>query len=331
MKKAKRRLLVLILAMSMVIGTAVMPAYADPAESGENYVAEENAGDSEAALEEETEAPAESETAPESESVVEPETAPESESAAESETSPESESVVEPETPTESESEAESETTAESETPAESESETEAPEETTAELKNGLKKESGYYRYYEDGVKVKSAWRTVEVKGTAYKYYFNSKGNAVTGLQKIKSTYYVFKTNGRLAQPSKKSVVTVDGTKYLVSTAGKACKGWDSAKTYYFGKKYVPLTGYQAISNKIYYFKSSGKIDSAKSKKLKAACKYEKSMKDLYALIGKPKKAKYYSGGCYGPGKDGVLTYKNFIVYTYKEGSKEIFMGVDPR
>jgi hypothetical protein len=95
------------------------------------------------------------------------------------------------------------------------------------------------------------------------------------------------------------------------------------------------LSGIQVIDEEFYEFDSNGKYNATKTKKLQSAAKYEKSMTNLYKLIGKPKKSQY-EPGCYGAGdgKDGILTYKNFTVYTFKYTSgknkgKEIFMGAE--
>ncbi len=207
---------------------------------------------------------------------------------------------------------------------------TEEPEITIApEPKNGLFKEDGHYYFYKDDVKVKNCWKTVG-KNT---FYFNSKGQAVTGVQTIKNVKYVFSSKSgylQKATTTSTKVVTVNGTKYLVTKEGKAKRyAWDSSKTYYFGKKYVPVTGTQVINDKFYVFYKSCKVNSSKTKTLQAATKYKKNFSTALKLLGKPSK-KVYRPGCFGSGKDGYLTYKNFTVYTYKEGKKEIFMGADP-
>lgn len=192
--------------------------------------------------------------------------------------------------------------------------------------KNGLVKEKGNYRYYKKGKLVKKCWKIVKGK----KYYFKKDGNAAVGSLKISGKYYIFNAKGQLVTTSKKKIVTVKGVKYQVKAKGLAAKGWSKDKKYYFGKEGKMFTGIRVIGEKFYSFGKNGKYDKAKTKKLRKVSVYEKSnMKDLYKLIGKPKKSEYNSG-CYGPGKDGTLTYKNFIVYTYKDlNGKEIFMGVE--
>lgn len=49
----------------------------------------------------------------------------------------------------------------------------------------------------------------------------------------------------------------------------------------------------------------------------------DKSVEELYKLIGEPGE-KDYAPSCLGEGgEDGNLYYDGFIVYTYKEGNKE--------
>lgn len=203
-----------------------------------------------------------------------------------------------------------------------------------AAKKNGLVRVKGNYRYYRKGKLQKKVWRTIKGK----KYYFKKDGNAAIGSLKISGKYYIFNEKGQLVIPSKKAktkVVTVKGVKYQAKAKGLAAKGWSTNKKYCFSKNGRMLTGIHVMNEKFYSFGKNGKYDKDKTKKLRKASAYEKDMADLYRLIGKPKKSEYYSG-CYRPdwdpgqGKDGVLTYKNFIVYTYKGSTgKEVCMGVD--
>ena len=55
----------------------------------------------------------------------------------------------------------------------------------------------------------------------------------------------------------------------------------------------------------------------------------DKSVQELYRLIGEPPK-KDYAPSCLGEGgEDGNLYYDGFIVYTYKEGEKETVRYVE--
>lgn len=54
----------------------------------------------------------------------------------------------------------------------------------------------------------------------------------------------------------------------------------------------------------------------------------DKSVQELYALIGEPESAEYVTS-CLGPGEDGNLFYDGFIVYTYREGDTETVTYVE--
>ena len=121
-----------------------------------------------------------------------------------------------------------------------------------------------------------------------------------------------------------------DGKKYGVDEDGNPVSGWSKDKKYYFYKDGELATGIVVIKEKFYCFTANGKFNDAKTQKIRKAAKYEKPFSALQKLIGKPKKAKYYSGSCYGKGKDGVLTYDGFTVYTFKpDKGAELFMGVE--
>lgn len=203
-----------------------------------------------------------------------------------------------------------------------------AKKSTKSKKKNGLVREKGNYRYYKNGKLQKKVWKTIKRK----KYYFKKDGNAAAGSCKIGGKYYIFNEKGQLVVPTKKAktkIVAVKGVKYQAKAKGLAAKGWSKDKTYYFSANGRMLTGIQVIGEKFYSFGKNGKYDKDKTKKLRKASVYEKDMADLYRLIGKPKKSAYYDG-CYGPGKDGILTYKNFTVYTHKApDGKEIYMGAE--
>lgn len=104
--------------------------------------------------------------------------------------------------------------------------------------------------------------------------------------------------------------------------------GWDEEKVHYFDSKGRVKTGVAVIDGKFYRFTATGRLNRKGTKKIRSAAKYEKDFTALRKLLGKPKKSVYQTG-CYGPGKDGILTYSGFTVYTYKENGKEIYMGVE--
>lgn len=124
------------------------------------------------------------------------------------------------------------------------------------------------------------------------------------GWDQEKSHYYV---NGKMV---KNKFYTIGSSKYYFNSKGKV------------------KTGIAVINGKFYRFTSTGRLNLKATKKIRSAAKYEKDFATLRKLLGKPKKS-IYQTGCYGPGKDGILTYSGFTVYTYKENGKEIYMGVE--
>lgn len=208
-----------------------------------------------------------------------------------------------------------------------------SPEEETTlignEVSNGLAEEDGYYRFYENGIMAKDKWLDIE----GNKYYFKKNGNAAVLKCKIKGRYYIFNDKGQLIMPSSKKMVSIntsDGTKkYYVNPDGTARSGWTKDKKYYFNKDMEIVAGIVLIKKKLYCFKTNGKINTGKTKKIQKAAKRKKPFSVVKKLIGKPNKSKYYAS-CYGNGKDGVLRYKNFTVYTFKPArGTEIFMNVE--
>lgn len=196
--------------------------------------------------------------------------------------------------------------------------------------KDGLVEEGGSYRYYEDGQLVTDSWITAE----GHTYYFGEDGKASVCKCKIGGSYYVFDQDGRLFQPSEKKVVKVENEdgevkRYYVDTDGTVRSGWSEDQTYYFDKAGEMVTGVMVLKEKFYFFNASGKYNKEKTQRIRKAAKYEKPFSNLQKYIGKPKKAKYYAS-CYGKGKDGILTYDGFKVYTFRPDSgTEIFMGAE--
>lgn len=191
--------------------------------------------------------------------------------------------------------------------------------------KNGLVRKNGSYCYYKKGKLQKKTWKTIKRK----KYYFKADGKAAVGSCKIRGKYYIFNAKGQLVKTSKKKVVTVKGVKYQVKAKGLAAGGWSKNKKYYFAKSGKMMTGICVIKEKFYKFQNNGKYDDAGTKALRNAAVYEKDMEELYRLIGQPVKSAYFDG-CHGPGKDCVLTYNNYTVFTYKApDGQEVFMGAE--
>lgn len=131
--------------------------------------------------------------------------------------------------------------------------------------------------------------------------------SVLDGLQEEDGISHYYK-NGKLVTDK---IVTLDGSKY------------------YFDKNGEMASGILVIDKKFYCFRANGKYNAAKTTKIRKAAKYEKPFDKVKKLIGKPNKTKYYDS-CYGNGKDGVLSYDNFTVYTFKPAQgKEIFMSAE--
>ena len=60
----------------------------------------------------------------------------------------------------------------------------------------------------------------------------------------------------------------------------------------------------------------------------KAMSCIDKSVDELYALIGEPMSTDY-AASCAGPGEDGNLYYDGFTVYTYRENGEEVVIFVE--
>lgn len=106
-----------------------------------------------------------------------------------------------------------------------------------------------------NGKYLKSGWRTFNGKT----YYFNKKTYAMTGLQKIGNSYYIFNSKGVL---QKKWIKYKKHWYYgSVKKNGRLLTRWQKigGKRYYISVKTLyRLTGLQYIGKKHYYFNSKG-------------------------------------------------------------------------
>ncbi|MGN0154085.1 MAG: transglutaminase domain-containing protein [Lachnospiraceae bacterium] len=191
--------------------------------------------------------------------------------------------------------------------------------------KKGLVKENGNYYYYANGKKITKKWLSVKGK----KYYFKKDGAAAVAGCRIGGKYYVFNAKGQLLVGKKTRVVKVNDSYYRVNKSGQAVKGWDKKEKYYYFNNGKRATDIQYMSGKFYYFSPNGVYSSEKTTSLRNAAVYEKDITELYTLLGEPLQ-KEYLDSCYGLGQDGIWTYKNFKVYTYKDlDGREIFLGAE--
>lgn len=119
--------------------------------------------------------------------------------------------------------------------------------------------EDGNIRYLRSsGFFLQNGWRKYHGK----KYYFDSRGYAVKGMQTIKNKRYIFDSAGVL----QKGWVKYNSRWYYASPrSGRLRSGWQTVegKRYYLSPsdKYM-LTGFQTIDGKNYYFNASGVLQT---------------------------------------------------------------------
>ena len=174
------------------------------------------------------------------------------------------------------------------------------------------------YVYYENGKKVKNAWRTVNVKGTSYRYYFKKNGYAV------QASY----ADNDLDRKFKYVTVKIDGKKYAFDTNGRMLTGLllqSNDKFIYFNKKTGVYDSKKSasITKKFKNLKSSVKKDLDNGKKTKSV------PSDVKKILGKYNKLYINSGvascnSAYwdtGSGnlRDVELRYDHFIIILVKQ------------
>ena len=108
----------------------------------------------------------------------------------------------------------------------------------TAKKAYTVKTKRGWYFVTKKGLTGKKGWHKIGKK----KYYARTNGSLLTGICKVKGTYYYFSSKGGLKKAKKDRIVSISGTDYLVRSSGKMGKGWC------------------AIDGKYYYCKKNGKI-----------------------------------------------------------------------
>ena len=112
----------------------------------------------------------------------------------------------------------------------------------------------GWWYEYADGSYLKSCWKKIDNVW----YYFNTKGYAVTGLQKIGSHYFYFDP---VSCAMKMGWVKTGGNTYYFDSEGYGCTEWEQigGKWYYFKpENCVMVTGFYTIKNKKHYFGLDG-------------------------------------------------------------------------
>lgn len=136
----------------------------------------------------------------------------------------------------------------------------------SASVKNGLVKEKNRYCYYENGKKVKKAWRKIDGE----MYYFYDNGYAITTCINLNGIAYVFDRKGRRLNPRKSYFYTYGGNTFYVDTKGRAKIGWFEVN----GKLYCADKKGRLYKNKTFegiVFSSTGtiKVNTASKLKLK--------------------------------------------------------------
>lgn len=119
--------------------------------------------------------------------------------------------------------------------------------------------EGGTIRYKRSsGRFLKNGWRKYHGK----KYYFDSRGYAVKGMQTIKNKRYIFDSAGVM----QKGWVKYNGRWYYASSrSGRLRSGWqtvDGKRCYLSPFEKYMLTGFQTIGGKNYYFNASGVLQT---------------------------------------------------------------------
>lgn len=192
--------------------------------------------------------------------------------------------------------------------------------------KVGLAQENGSYVYYQNGKKLKSAWKTV--KGATY--YFQKNGKAACGPAKVGGKRYVFSSKGKLQTGKKTRVVSVSGDKYRVTKAGRAKAGWTANKKGLYLENGRRATGLCCYKGKLYWFSKDGTYHKTNTAKVRAAAREKAEAAALLALVGDPVK-KRTSSSChpltavYGGGQDVVYTYKNATLSFFRAPDGTMF------
>lgn len=205
-----------------------------------------------------------------------------------------------------------------------------------AKKSSGLVRKNGKLYFAQNGKTVKSQWMTLN----GSKYYFKSNGVAATGPSKIKGKYYVFSSTGKLFDGSKARTVSYKGDKYQVTKTGAAKSGWDKRNKHRFAKNGKMFKGDSIVGEKFYAFSSKGIYNKSRTKQLRNLARIDTDAAPLLAKLGNPKK-RTYMNSCYvmndangNPmnGKDGIIKYKNFTIYTFKaDNGVEYYRGAESK
>lgn len=183
--------------------------------------------------------------------------------------------------------------------------------------RQGLRYEKNAYCYYEKGKRLKSKWKNV---GSA-RYYFKSDGTAAVGAAKIKGTWYVFSSKGKLMQ-GKAGVVKVGGASYRVKEDGRAHAGWQGKRLYRENGQMA--TGVTYYKKKLLVFSKKGIYDEKTSILIQKQARVDENAAALLATLQRveqPRKERI-EPSCYSlrgmSGEDIVRKYSGCTLYFFK-------------
>ena len=186
------------------------------------------------------------------------------------------------------------------------------------------------------------------VKGwDADKTHYYKNGKALTGLQKIKGSFYYFNSKGVVLKNKWKKLPS-DGKKYwfYFGKDGAAYKAKASTfevtfktykidgKTYGFDASSHRVTGLWATGKgKAFYFNSKGVYNAAKTKSIRALTKSGKKSKTLLAQVkkacGKPKKTETaQSCNFFDAADHEYKDYRLFYSHVTVEMTKDVTTGM---
>lgn len=184
----------------------------------------------------------------------------------------------------------------------------------------------GQYRCkLSNGKYLKSHWKSFGSKT----YYFNKKGYAVKGLNKIGNYYYIFSSKGVL----KKGWIKYKNHYYYgsVKLNGRLLTCWRTlgGKRYYFSYKTLyRLTGLQYLGKKIYYFNSKG-VQQTTNQVVNGKKMVFNSDGSVYSYGGKVFFPPKSTSSSYSKGQQVVNYAVQFVGNPYKWGGSSLTNGCD--
>lgn len=192
----------------------------------------------------------------------------------------------------------------------------------------GLTKYKSHYYFVKNGKPVKNAWKKVSGK----KYYFDSKGRAVTGSQEIDGKWYVFSAKGKLLTGKSTRTVTVKGVSYRVKKNGRAAAGWNAGHTKYYLANGARAKGLCCTDRGIVVFTAKGAYRAEQTAALQKLVQPGASAEELIKALAKIEtpKVKTLGDSCYDLEDEPGLLGKDRR-YTYSHLVMDVFVADDGR